>query len=201
MRHFHDLMFPDQYYHVFNRAVGDEKFFRYQGNYLFFIHRFEKYILPIADVYSYCLLPNHFHFLIRIKCINELTALPGFAKLSADRIAYKLSKQFSNMFNSYSKSYNLMFGRKGTLFMRPFNRLIVKNDHYLTKLVHYIHANPVQHGYCKSISEWYFSFYKKILYEIPGSLQREKVLSWFGGVMPYRIFHGQTVMIKSKVGG
>lgn len=198
MRHFHDLMFPDQYYHILNRAVGDEKLFRRQGNYLFFMQKFEKYILPIADVYCYCLLPNHFHFLIRIRPLDELTALPGFARLSADRIAYKLSRQFSNMFNSYSKSYNNMFRRKGTLFMRPFKRLLLKDDHYLTKVVHYIHANPVQHGYCKSIWDWRHSSYKRILYNQSGGLQRKEVLNWFGGVLAYKIFHSQTIMVKSK---
>lgn len=174
MRHFHDLMFPDQYYHILNRAVGDEKLFRYHGNYLFFLRRFEKYILPIADIYCYCLLPNHFHFLIRIKPENEIVALPGFTSLRSDRIAYKLSKQFSNLFNSYSKSYNTMYVRKGTLFMRPFKRLLIKDDHYLTKIVHYIHANPVQHGYCKTIPDWYFSSYNRILSKLPGSLQKKK---------------------------
>jgi putative transposase len=199
MRHFHDLMFPDQYYHILNRAVGDEKLFRYHGNYLFFLRRFQKYILPIADIYCYCLLPNHFHFLIRIKTEDEIVTLPGFTSLRSDRIAYKLSKQFSNLFNSYSKCYNTMYDRKGTLFMRPFKRLLIKDDHYLTKIVHYIHANPVQHGYCKSIPDWYYSSYNRILSKIPGSLQKKEVLSWFGGIRPFEVFHGQTIMLKSKV--
>ena len=92
-----------------------------------------------------------------------------------------------------------VFGRKGTLFMRPFKRLLIKDDHYLTKVVHYIHANPVQHGYCKSIPDWRHSSYKRILYNQSSGLQREEVLSWFGGVLAYKIFHGQTILVKFKV--
>ena len=197
MRNYHELMIPGHYYHVFNRAVGNERLFRYHGNYFFFLQQFEKYIFPIAEVYCYCLLPNHFHFLIRIKPVEELRELRGFQSLPEYKISYRLSKQFSNLFNSYARSYNNMFERKGTLFTRAFKRLISTDNLYLTKLVYYIHANPVQHGYCKSIPHWYYSSYRKILYKSAGPLQRERVLDWFGGLRSFKMAHQQEIMVKT----
>ena len=63
---------PEYYYHIFNRAIGDEKIFRTEENYKFFLQRFYDYILPIGAIYCYCLLPNHFHFLIRILPLNQI---------------------------------------------------------------------------------------------------------------------------------
>jgi len=58
---------PANYYHVFNRAVGSKKLFLLNDNYHYFLLQFQNYILPVADVFCYCLLSNHFHFFIRIK--------------------------------------------------------------------------------------------------------------------------------------
>jgi REP element-mobilizing transposase RayT len=55
------------YYHVFNRANGNEIIFRSTENYAFFLRQYLKYIHPFVDTFCYCLMPNHFHFLIQIK--------------------------------------------------------------------------------------------------------------------------------------
>ncbi len=63
---------PDNYYHIYNRANGDEKIFKSEENYRFFLEKFQFYIVPIADVFSFCLMPNHFHFLVRFKSEKEI---------------------------------------------------------------------------------------------------------------------------------
>ena len=73
------LLKPDETYHIFNRANGNEKIFLSSENYRFFLEKFKLHIQPIADTYCYCLLPNHFHFLIRIKSEEELQKIfPDF---------------------------------------------------------------------------------------------------------------------------
>ena len=56
-----------QYYHIYNRGNNGETLFREQRNYLYFLKLYAKYIEPIAETYAYCLLSNHFHYLVRIE--------------------------------------------------------------------------------------------------------------------------------------
>src|SRR2546421_2210352 len=172
---------PNETYHVFNRAIGNEKLFLSKNNYSYFLDRFEEYILPVADTYCYCLLPNHFHFLIRIKDHENLTALYRNAKIKDVKdLSGLISQQFSNLFNSYTKGFNKMYNRKGALLMRPFKRSLIQGDDYFIKIVHYIHANPVHHGLCKQISDWEFSSYKSLINTLPTWLLRKEVLERFG---------------------
>lgn len=62
-----DLFEPDQVYHIYNRANGNENLFRESRNYRFFLQKYFAYINPVAETYAYCLLPNHFHAMIRVR--------------------------------------------------------------------------------------------------------------------------------------
>lgn len=63
---------PSGFYHIFSRANGNEKLFHSPENYRFFLEKYWQYIVPVADSFAYCLLPNHFHFLIQIRSAEEL---------------------------------------------------------------------------------------------------------------------------------
>ena len=58
---------PNCTYHIFNHANGFENIFTEDENYRFFLAKYQQYILPIAETYAYCLLPNHFHLVVRIR--------------------------------------------------------------------------------------------------------------------------------------
>lgn len=64
---------PSSLYHVYNHGNGDENIFRSEGNYEYFLMKFNQYISPIADTFAYCLMPNHFHFALCIKEESKLT--------------------------------------------------------------------------------------------------------------------------------
>src|SRR5258707_10173440 len=51
-------------YHVYNRGNNKQPIFFKRDNYLFFLKKVNKYFLPNADILAWCLMPNHFHFLI-----------------------------------------------------------------------------------------------------------------------------------------
>jgi hypothetical protein len=63
-----------KYYHIFNHAVGADHLFRNNENDLFFLKKYAQYISPIADTFAYCLMPNHFHFAVRIKDEEDIVA-------------------------------------------------------------------------------------------------------------------------------
>ena len=64
-------------YHIYNRGTNGESIFREERNYRHFLKLNSIHIRPVADTYAYCLLNNHFHFLIRVKSIDELEATAG----------------------------------------------------------------------------------------------------------------------------
>ena len=69
-----------RYYHIYNRGINGCDLFTEEDNYYHFLNLYEKYIDPIADTYSWVLMPNHFHLLIRLKDTDEID-LTGFENL------------------------------------------------------------------------------------------------------------------------
>ena len=76
---------PDKYYHIYNHAVSKDNLFVKEANYHFFLKKYAQYILPVADTFAYCLMPNHFHFAVRIKDRSDIESimrtLPKFETL------------------------------------------------------------------------------------------------------------------------
>ncbi|WP_339612080.1 hypothetical protein [uncultured Planktosalinus sp.] len=66
------ILEPESTYHIYNRANGNEQLFLSDDNYRYFLKKYDNYIAPIADTFCYCLMPNHFHFLVRIKRESEV---------------------------------------------------------------------------------------------------------------------------------
>lgn len=196
-----ESLFPDSFYHIYNRANGNERLFITDNNYLFFLRRYNEYLNLFLDTYCYCLMPNHFHFLVRIKNFNQidLSKFPGFKELmesnhkvsEVDKDAYissLISRQFSNFFNSYTKAFNKQFHRRGSLFMRPFKRKKVTDEAYLRKLVHYIHYNPIAAGLTENYS-WRYSSYPAIISTNNTNICREEVIDLFDDLENFKYIH------------
>ena len=194
------LLVSDGYFHIFNRAVGNEKIFTTPDNYRYFLKLFHKYIAPISDVFSYSLLPNHFHFFLRVKDEQSLydykKILGSKQHLDCATLPKFLLQQFSNYFNAYTRAYNKQQNRKGKLFMEPFNRKCISNTAYYTRLIHYIHANPVHHGYCNKVDEWPFTSYLEIVKNDKTFVECKEVIDWFGDVQAFESFHSQPIKKK-----
>jgi REP element-mobilizing transposase RayT len=157
--------------------------------------KYDAYISPIADTFAYCLMPNHFHFAMKIKNEAQLTEVFK-EKLEAKRdpqgfenLAGLISRSFSNFLNAYAKAFNKMHDRRGSLFLDNIQRKEIKEESYFTKLIHYIHYNPVHHGFVKEIEEWKHSSYHAFLSNKKTKLNRENVLEWFGGKNDFEKFH------------
>jgi REP element-mobilizing transposase RayT len=56
-----------EHYHFYNRGHNRELIFYQRQNYLFFLERLRRYLVPALDVVAYCLMPTHYHLLVRIK--------------------------------------------------------------------------------------------------------------------------------------
>ncbi len=182
------------FYHIYNRANGNEVLFKSKSNYLYFLEKYTHYINPIADTYAYCLLPNHFHFLIKIKEKEFIQRPNRFLK----PVRFSLSKPFSDFFNAYAKAFNREQNRSGKLFQLPFKRVEVTDDDYFTIIISYIHRNPLHYKITKNFEDYPFSSYRAILSDKPTALERKYVLEWFGGRKVFMKFHKEEINMYLK---
>jgi hypothetical protein len=60
----------NKFYHIYNRGNNRGNLFYNEGNYEFFLRKYDEYLSEFIDTYAFCLLPNHFHFLIGVKEIK-----------------------------------------------------------------------------------------------------------------------------------
>lgn len=179
-------------YHVYNRTNNNEKLFLNDANRSFFLEKYKHHLSPYVDTYCWCLLPNHFHFLLRIKPIETIVE-SIHAKPASDRsitenklimqqctLSEFIEQAFKRFFQSYSLAFNKVHRRKGNLFYRPFKRVMVEKKSHFTSAVVYIHANPLRHQLTKNFTTYKWSSWKSYISDAPSQLLRQEVLDWFG---------------------
>jgi len=180
-------MEPGCFYHVYNRGNNRENIVCEEENYRFFLRRYKRYVLRYVDTYAYCLMPNHFHFLVRVK-----DTVLGSAEREEGKLT-PLEQAFRDFFISYAKSFNQRYHRTGSLFQYKFKRKPVKDEAHLMCLVVYIHENPVEAKLCTRLRDWVYSSYRAIISKSkkPTSVLRDDVLAWFGGRRGFILAHQQ----------
>lgn len=157
------------YYHIYNRGVDKRTIFEDKEDYVVFLHFLKRYLteqIPSPDKISptwridlfdkvkllaYCLMPNHFHLLLKQ---TEKKAITDFMRALA---------------NSYVRYFNEKYERQGTLFQGIFKGVLIENDNYLLHLTRYIHLNPLEVqppngcNLFKNLSEYSYSSYGEYL--------------------------------------
>lgn len=163
---------PNGYYHIYNRGASRQEIFHEDENYLFLLRRIGR----LSDEYSiaiiaYCLMPNHYHFLLRQ---DENHSITDFVQ---------------GVFNSYSKAFNRKYGRSGTLFEGPFRSIHVDKEEYLIYLCRYIHCNPLKARLVANIQDWPYSNYLDWIGKRNGKLfDADFVQSYFPTPAEYQDF-------------
>lgn len=209
---------PDTSYHIFNHANGFENIFRKEDNFYFFLEKYRLYISPIAETYAYCLMPNHFHLVVRIRKREVLEAInfskvnrfspkesqigkdnsqsksKNFGKVFVDTISDSdlekyISKQFANLFSSYTQAFNKVYGRMGSLFIKNFKREPITDKVHFLNAVVYTHRNPVHHRFCKHFDEWPYSSYLDVINGDHSKIETVRLLKMTGGLNGFLRIH------------
>ena len=185
------------FYHVFNRGANRQTIFFDRDNYLHFLKLIRRHLfdqetdgLPSAsdelrvesdalrpiDIAAYCLMPNHFHLLVRLNRDD-------------------LSERMKSLAQAYVEAVNRRFERSGPLFEGRFRAILVDDEAYLWQLSRYIHLNPVEAGLVARASDWEYSSYPEYVGERIGTLPHPAlVLKDFGETPRYRRFvEGQAI--------
>jgi REP element-mobilizing transposase RayT len=161
-----------QYYHVYNRGVGRQRLFVSDANCRFLLRRAKRYRKDYdLSIIAYCLMPNHYHLLLRP---GEDEALSSFVQ---------------RLFNSYSQAFNRQQGRSGTLFEGRAKSILVDSEDYVLHLCRYIHLNPVNAQLVSHPGEWLWSNYLEWVGRRSGTLiDREFVDAYFPEATDYEGF-------------
>ncbi|MBN1870037.1 MAG: transposase [Candidatus Omnitrophica bacterium] len=164
-----DSLHTDQIYHVFNRSIAGYVIFSNSHEYSHMVQTLRHYqssltpgkfsdhihantlclsnkarqqpsIKPV-NLIAYCLMPTHFHLIVKQAADNGITRF------------------MANVQNSYARYFNIKHTRKGPLWEGRFKNVLVKTDEQLLHLTRYIHLNPVTANLVSSPEDWVFSSY------------------------------------------
>lgn len=105
----------------------------------------------LVEIIAYCIMPTHFHLILRQTSKNGIT------------------KYIGKVLNSYSKYFNAKHKRVGPLWANRFKNVLVDDDDQLLHLTRYIHLNPTSANLTASAEEWEFSSYREYLKQIKRS--------------------------------
>lgn len=174
----------DEVYHVFNRGVAklptfqdqrDQKrllktihYYQFQGPKPQFsqLNRFKNLDFEknkkIVEILTYCLMPNHFHLLLKQLQDNGISEL------------------MNKILNSYTKYFNTRHDRVGPLFQGQFKAVRIENDEQLIHVSRYIHLNPLTSYLVKNLKDYPWSSYLNYLdLKDDRICTKEQILSFF----------------------
>jgi REP element-mobilizing transposase RayT len=179
------LLYPNTYYHIYNRSNNREVVFRERDNYGLFIKKYRYHCEAFADTLAYCLMPTHFHLFVFVH--------------SEDTDA--LRNQFGVLLGSYTHAINKGYGRHGSLFQAGTKAKPVSDDAYLATLTAYIHNNPVRSGLTERAEEWEFSSVQDYwgLRKEGTLVRKEQVLERFSDVAAFKEFSVGVVDVERGV--
>jgi putative transposase len=172
----------DNLYHVFNQGNNQQPIFSDDEDYLTFLRMTRNFISSQTEIIAYCLMPNHFHFLIY-----------------ADERANKIIKQggllidcvtngFRKLLSGYARIYNNRYNKTGSLFRQKTKSKCLSDivqgstytlQDYYFNCFHYIHQNPYRAGLVERLEDWQYSSFADFAMLRKGALCNKELASKF----------------------
>ena len=131
----------------------------------------------LVAIMAYCIMPTHIHLLLK--------------QVKEDGI----SKFMSLLLQSYSQYFNLKHKRKGPLWQKRFENVLIKNDDQYIHVTRYIHLNPVTAHLVEAPEGWKYSSYK----EYVGLCKEDKKLCNFSGYLDMDV-DSYAKFVKDQIG-
>ncbi len=127
-------------YHIYNRGNNKQPIFFNRENYLYFLKKIQKYIFPNCQILAWCLMPNHFHLLIKADGNSTKNIKHHPIEINALTEAIRL------VLSNYSQGINKQNNSTGSLFQQKTKVKCVssKDDNYGYTTFKYIHQNPLK---------------------------------------------------------
>ena len=191
-------------YHIYNQGNNRQKIFFNRENYFFFLGKMKEYILPYTDIMAWCLMPNHFHWMVYVRetdIFRSRGATQSRTPTISDNISF--NKSIGILLASYTRAINNQENITGSLFrektkaecLTAFNGITPSfyntefgtimnipdpEKEYPQICFNYIHNNPVKAGLVKSAEDWEFSSCQDICGMRNGKLINRERINEFG---------------------
>ncbi len=158
-------LLPNRFYHVYNQGNNQETIFYTEDDYVCFLQQVRAKILPHCKIIAYCLMPNHFHFLVN-------TTQESIEPIKLGQLtSTALNNGFRLLLSGYANEFNKKYGRTGSLFRQKTKFKDLENEseseksnyNYPFVCFHYIHQNPFVANLCPKMEDWTFSSFKDYL--------------------------------------
>lgn len=160
---------PGTYIHIVNHAIDGRELFYDPGDYKTYLTFLKERMSDEFSVIAYCLMPNHFHFLIRQNAYAPISAL------------------FEQPHKRYARYYNNKYDCRGRIFRGKLANKYVMEDNYLVAACAYIHANPLQANLVSLPEDWEYSNFREFMGIRHGTLfSKQFVDDWIGNREDYR---------------
>ena len=156
---------PGHIYHVYNQGNNRQKIFYSDSDYFIFLNLYRRLIEKNCETIAWCLMPNHFHFMIYADERSSIKIKQGGIFL--DPITNGIRKLLS----SYTRILNNRKGRTGSLFRQKTKAKSLSDiqalpessyqirDYYVN-CFHYIHQNPIRANLVSRLEDWQFSSFR-----------------------------------------
>ena len=172
-------------YHIYNQGNNRQRIFFEQENYLFFLKKMREYLLPYCNIIAYCLMPNHFHWMVEVKEVTvSITLTHGVTSSHpVSRKERTLNDSIAILLRSYTRAINKQQNRSGNLFREATKAECLTKPQGITPSFYhsqyatiinihrpeleypqmcfdYVHQNPVKANLVKNALDWEFSSYR-----------------------------------------
>ena len=170
-------------YHVFNRGVEKRDIFLDEQDYRIFLYYLYIYVVPLErvlikhphmpirlrsknlspeiEILAYCLMPNHFHLLVKQNSFDGVS---------------KLLKQLTN---AHARYFNKKYDRVGGLFQGRFKAVTIETNEQLLHTSRYIHLNPLVSDLTKDLKTYQWSSYLEYLNKKNDLICSKETISFF----------------------
>ena len=148
-------------YHVYNQGNNKQKIFFESENYLYFLEKMVYHLSPHVEFLAWCLMPNHFHWLVKVK--ESYISPPKFE--NKQKLVDPLNRSIGSLQGSYTQAINKKYDRSGSLFRTRTKAKSLREDedhtgNYGVNCFFYIHQNPIRAGLVKKMEDWKYSSFR-----------------------------------------
>lgn len=181
-------------YHYYNQGNNKGKIFFSRENQIFFLKNFRKFVSPHCNVLAYCLMPNHFHFLIYTTKNSVIENNVGSLIIPA------LNNAFRQLLSSYTQAINKQESRSGSLFRQRTKAKLLEgqDEHYPFICFQYIHQNPLKAGLVDKMESWEFSSFQDYLGSRNGTICNQSLAFKLLGISKEDFYHESYQVISSE---
>ncbi len=147
------IEYENAYYHVMNRGRGRQRIFHGDDYFISFLSILEQAHRRFGlQIFSYCLMSNHYHLLVKTPEAN-------------------LGRAMRHINGLYTQNYNRLKNTDGSLFRGRYKAILVEQDSYQLQLSRYIHRNPIDARMIEKLDDYRWSSY-------PYYVTKQKTPEW-----------------------